>query len=197
MGALEALMTEVVVHVHQSTPWWQWVTAVALLVATLALVWVTHRLVEATKLLSPTPRLALVDWYAAPYMFLDIHNVGTGAALDVDLTITFEKQDGNPYETRRWRTTTLPTGGRIRFNPPRVAGDYMDAEQVSEHVARITVTGTAKDQRDRAVAIDLAIDDLPGLWEMQKVSVRQTEPAAPDELLALEVQRIRKHFTGP
>jgi hypothetical protein len=97
-----------------------------------------------TRRLSIRPKLALqVLPHGPTYGHLGLKNLGQGAALEVDVTLTFEPLG----ESRLWRTDVLAPGEQAEFKFPSTAAGAppFDFAALEHHKVRVLLRGSARD----------------------------------------------------
>lgn len=179
--------------------------------ATGVLAWVTSKLVTATKematasaemvtvtqAMATQPALVPNLWVYAGNVFLELLNAGDGAALHLDLAITW-KTGSNvaaklTKDTTHWRASVLPAGKRVRFNPPQIEGAGWLQGEVLGIFDRVVVTGTMQNARGDSIQVEAAIEQPGELYDFEVESQRQyTANYEPDEIVAASMQKIAK-----
>ncbi|MBI4882899.1 MAG: hypothetical protein HY826_02455 [Actinobacteria bacterium] len=184
------------------------VASIATALFTAVLAWVTWQLVKSTKEMADAsklmvrvtqdaaPRPALVPYLFiyADNVFLDLLNAGDGAAIDVDIKITWNRRDDAVTVLRssetRWRASVLPAGKRVRFNP-KVGGEGWLTVKALGVLESVTVVGTMKDARGDGLTVNASIDE-PGKLHDFEVEAQRQYPSnyEPDEIVAASLQKI-------
>lgn len=199
-------------------------SSVALVIVTSGLVWVTARMAAATsataaatnalvastnalvceteraRLAAVLPVLAInIDWWGE-YAFVVLHNVGPGAALDVDVQLEFvadQKEEVYGDAFRLWRTNVMPSGVRHRFSPPRnSSGQSMTADELAHVVNTITLSGTVKDSLGMEHRVSNVIPAFRALLASEKLSERQLEGFDPIERISRHLKEVNDHLAN-
>jgi hypothetical protein len=155
----------------------------------------------AARRISVFPKLVLEWTMASPVLgFPTLKNVGPGAALDVDITISFEAlREGGLTESRNWTASVVVPGEERQFLPPSTGGGgMMDTEAVARAYSRVVLTGH---YRDALGEPQVAADVLPDIAEWRAISkaahARWEEPD-PTKRLAKELaERLGKNTLVP
>jgi hypothetical protein len=151
--------------------------ATILLTATIALaavvcllLWLTVRTLRHLAERSIRPWLVLdIDTDAAGIPAVTVTNVGSGPALDAELTVAFDEHDPDPHTTqgppglpqRFHAARVVAPGGQVRFPPPgNPSTGHLAPAALAAWVRAIELTGTATDLDGRPVAIHDRLDDL-------------------------------------
>lgn len=146
------------------------VASAGTMAATAVLAMFNLRLVDVTKALTPAPAIVITLAFNTTHVFLDLHNAGSGAAVDIDVTI--EWKAGNNVEVegycRQWRAAILPPGGCVRFIPRFEYGIHLQAD-VLKQFDRVTVCGTMSNSRGEPLNVCGRIEDP---WEIYDLEVR-------------------------
>lgn len=168
-------------------------TAVTAL-ATGVLAMFTKRLATVTKALAPEPAIvpALAFWDGN--VFLELHNAGGAAAVDLHVTVTWEVGNsvkGAETYSHEWRAKVLPSGARVRFNPREVAGGHLQGDHLVAY-NQVTVKGTMTTSQGEPRVINTAIKEPGAFYDFEVDSKRQyTSAYEPTEIAAAELQKIR------
>lgn len=170
------------------------VASVGTVFATVALVYSTFKLVNVTKELTPEPLIVPALWFFGSNVFLELHNVGSGAAIDIDVTIEWKVGSNVAVsdDKVRWRATDLPPGGRVRFNPRPVNEIHLQVDSL-QLFDRVSVAGTMRNSRQKVIDIFRVIDK-PAEFYTFEVGAKRQYPSnyEPSEIVADEMQKIRK-----
>lgn len=147
-----------------------------------------------TRHLSVLPKLAInLETITGMFVGLKLTNVGQGPALEVELVIAFEPEDGGlaPRDERVWRTKVLARDEWVRFVPPRgEQGDPLEVPALGYAYSEITVKGRMRDALGQEHEIDEYLHDLAGLHKLTTgAMVLVEEDPGPREL-----RRLRKSF---
>ena len=132
--------------------------------------------------------------YSAQNVFLELHNVGDGAAVDIDVEINWRTDaSGTSISTSRWSAQVLYPGKRVRFNPPPMAGGaHMQGEALGLF-ERITIEGSMHNARGVWKKISRSIEQPLAHWDGEVEARRQyTSNYEPDEMIAAELKRLRQ-----
>jgi hypothetical protein len=181
------------------------VSDVGILILTAALVGLnayyavqTRRTVEemqAQRHAALLPRLALGLFAAGPeHVFIEIRNVGPGAALDVDLALRLIKHDGD-VETRRWPMSLMAPNDheQVMYTPP--GGDrLLKTDALAARFVRFEITGTMKDAADHEYPIAHQIDDLTAAIAARRNAYLRWEHPDAEHRLAKE---LGEHVAKP
>jgi hypothetical protein len=144
---------------------------------------------RSTRLLSIRPRLALDVDVLAVHGILTITNVGQGAALGVDVALSFEPGG----EQRPWQAFSLLPGEQARFKPaPVVPGnvELPSLAQLQEAKASVHLSGSMKDSEGNVHAVDELLAFEP--WWTAVGESGQLASSEPAENIARELEKIRK-----
>jgi len=173
-----------------------WVTS-KLVTATKEMAAASNEMVTATKDMATQPALVPNLWVYAGNVFLEILNAGDGAALHLDLTITWKVGNNvvtvlNTSETH-WRASVLPAGKRVRFNPPQIQGSAWLKGEALGVFDCVAVTGMMRNTRGEMMHVEASIEEPGQLYDFEVESQRQyTANYEPDEIVAAAVQKIAK-----
>jgi hypothetical protein len=148
--------------------------------------------------MTPEPAIVPSLTFSAGNVFLDLHNAGDGAAIDVNLTIEWTLRTDYPITVTlaspgrtRWRASVLPAGRMVRFNPPQVAEAGHLQGQSLNYFARIAVQGTARNARGHSLSIGTIIDEPGAVYQSEVESMRHyTSNYEPAEIVAGEMRKI-------
>jgi hypothetical protein len=112
----------------------------------------------------PALALDLVTVEQSRYVEVGIVNVGQGAALDVDLELSFYRNDGGEPVCRRFTWPLIRPGQTHQFAPPDVDGKRRPNLEIWAPVyPRVTLSGTVRDQLDKPHDIDLTVPHVADL----------------------------------
>jgi hypothetical protein len=141
-----------------------------------------------TRRLSIRPKLALqVLPHGLNHGHLALTNLGPGAALEVDVMLTFEPLG----ESRPWRTDILVPGERAEFMFPSPAVDappFNFADLERENV-RVLLEGSARDVGWNKHAVRDEVD--ASAWSSTVERSRQLYVKPPMQRIGDELERIR------
>lgn len=147
----------------------QVVSAVGLIVVSAVAAWFGFgavREARRTREQAVRPALALdLVSVGALYAEIGIVNVGRGAALDADLTLSFLAADeGAESARRRWTWPLIQPGQRFQFAPPDADGkSHPNLGVWAPIFPRVTLTGTVRDSLGKDHRVDVELTDLPEL----------------------------------
>lgn len=155
--------------VHADVNWGILVATIGLVAATCALGYFTLGLVQeakASRLEAALPRLTFdVNPLDGSVGVLLIRNVGRGAALAVELTVTYE----GPDDVVRWREPSVVPGESHELNLP--APYLQDLSVALEHPLAIRVAGTMRDVGGRRHDVSERLDVTE--WWRTNVEARE------------------------
>jgi hypothetical protein len=142
------------------------VAIVVLVAVTGYYAWQNRRMVDemrSTRLLNVRPRLALGVHMPDPLVgFITVTNVGSGAALDVDVELALEAAAiGTPSERQRWREHLLLPLERADFVPPRPIGGM---PALCKAFPVVTLRGAMSDALGERHPVDERID-IKAAWD--------------------------------
>lgn len=164
--------------------------------ATGVLAWFTARLAVVTKTMAPEPAVVATFAYFAANVFLDLHNAGNGAAVDIDVTIEWNMTanvDNLSVDPTRWRSSLLPAGALVRFNPPQLPGLGHLQGDLLPAFKSVAVSGTMRNERGDARVIDTAITEPGELYRLEADARRQySSNYDPFEIATSELPKVRK-----
>ena len=197
----------------------EWITAgftVVLAAFTAALVVVTGRYVEQTRLLVGETRASREEMRAdrlqrvRPHFAMEferlggtaatlsVSNLGEGAALDSELTISFIPLEAGDPDVRRWQPPVVASGHRQRFFPP---AEGLDMEVLASGYGSVRLRGVTHDVLGERHDVLAEIPDIPGWWRRTKEARRHHMPdpleratkelSAPLKTLNEELARLR------
>lgn len=164
----------------------------ALVMTTAVYAYFTWRMaqeMQTTRLQSIRPRLAL---YVRPYSQmggnLALRSLGPGAALDVEVTITF-KPEG---ETRQWRAPVFPPGEEAEFFFPGFReGGNAGFKELEKREAQADLHGSMRDVTGNSHTVDEHLD-VAG-WSKLTVLADQRYPRGRyEDVVASELKKIRE-----
>lgn len=143
------------------------------------------------------PKLALDFHRLGPTaMTLAIRNVGPGAALDVDVTVTWEPlTEGSPPQ-QRWRRNVLAHGEQADFMPPgETVNDSLNHLPMTYR--RVLLDGTMKDAAGKEHTVAEVFEDLKEWRKVlgdahQRYVIPDAEKRAADEF----AKRFEPHLRG-
>ena len=171
------------------------IAIVVLVLVTAYYAWQTHEMageMRRARLLSLLPRLVLdVEMIGPTYGVIVVRNVGTGPALEADLTIVFASSESGDAERRRWRPHVIAPGERHEFLPPTDIGDMTGL--VARHPS-VSLEGRIQDALGQHHDVEERID-LAAWWDRLGEAVHrwQEDPA---NRLVREVEKTRKELEG-
>jgi hypothetical protein len=147
----------------------EWFTLVLVLI-TAYNAWQTHRMVREmrdSRVAAHRPRIIpVIEYDEAKRGFIWIENLGPGAALDIDVTLTFEPRS-RPF---RLRCNLLRAGDRRNWNPSsshegeKLRQEYHPDAQLPNDTD-IRLDGSCRDTLGQVWLINERITVL-GKWEM-------------------------------
>jgi hypothetical protein len=150
-----------------------------------------------SRRLSVLPKMVIdVEWLGPQHCVIVATNVGTGAALNADLRITFEPRDEQqPSVVRRWRDNVIAPGERLRFWPSAPDNDTPTAEELGKQYPRISLAGQVQDALGHIHRVDHSLDDLAELRAVAEASnyMPQDEPV---QKIAKSLEKVEKHVAG-
>jgi hypothetical protein len=152
------------------------------------------------------PKLALTLVYRTepelPYVA--VKNVGSGAALEADLTLAFDPgaKGKQTREVRPWRENLIGPGDEHWFLSPRAAADgTLEADDLAAAFERIELTGKVQDALGTTHEVDERFDDLPGYRQRRNAvghTFQEDETArAALKTIAQELSELRKAINEP
>lgn len=173
-----------------------WVTS-KLVAATKEMAAASYDMVTVTKDMATQPALVPNLWVYAGNVFLELLNAGDGAALHLDLMITWKVGDSVVTVLRtseiHWRASVLPAGKRVRFNPPQIQGSGHLQGEALGIFDRVAVAGTMQNIRGDTIPVEVSIEEPGELYDFEVESQRQyTANYEPDEIVAASMQKIAK-----
>lgn len=175
------------------------VASIATASATVVLAWVTSTLVRVTREMATQPALVPSLWFFASNVFLDLHNAGNGAAVDLDLTIEWRLGNSTAELTTtrsQWRASVLPPGRRVRFNPPQLKKSGWLQGDALGILDSVTVSGTMRNSRGQTIPVTAAINEPAELWDFEVESRRQfPENYETDEIIAKQMKVLAEQAT--
>ena len=101
------------------------------------------------------------------YVEVGIVNVGRGAALDLDLALSFIPSNGARDPQRyEWAWPMIRPGQSHQLAPPAVDGERRpDLEKWASLYPRVELTGTVRDRLDARHPVSVTIEDVTALRE--------------------------------
>jgi hypothetical protein len=175
------------------------VASIATASATVVLAWVTGQLVRVTRDMATQPALVPSLWFFASNVYLELHNAGDGAALDVNVSLEWKIGRNVAAElvstTTQWRASILPAGRRVRFNPPQLkkGGGWLEGEMLGIFDS-VTVTGTMRNSRGDTIPVHAEIREPSEIWDFEVESRRQyPENYETDEIVARQMKALAEH----
>lgn len=162
------------------------------LVATAVLAWFTLRLVDVTKAMTPEPAIVLALSYFGTNVFLELHNAGSGAAVDINVKIEWTASNNELVESYsfEWRAAILPAGAHVRFTPRKEKDIHLQADLL-KCFDRIIASGTMTNSRGVSLNICGKVENPGELFELEVISRRQLRSGdGPEYVLASSVKRI-------
>jgi hypothetical protein len=171
--------------------------SIVLIVVTFAYVVLTGDMVREARqarLDAVRPALGIrIDSVGPVNSLVAVASVGQGAAIDVDITITYhpDKPGGHTHSVR-WRTPLMAPGQFAQFMPKDQNGVVqLNTQTLVGMFSKVTVTGTIKDAGGTTHPVDLTLDDVPG-WQqlLASSSQRYLEPAA--DRIASTLEKIEQ-----
>lgn len=162
----------------------------ALVIVTSYYAWMNRAMVAEMKRARDAavlPKLALEFHRLGPTaMTLAVKSVGLGAALNVDVSVTWESVDGGSAPAFRWRTNVLVPGEQADFLPPGDSvGDSLNT--LPANFTRVRLVGSMSDAAGNQHAVSESFEDLPE-WRAvlagahQRWVIADRERRAADEL---------------
>lgn len=155
----------------------------------------------AARRISVFPKLVLEWTMASPVLgFPTLKNVGPGAALDVDITISFEALgEGGPAESRKWTASVVVPGEERQFLPPSASGGgMMDTEALARAYSRVILTGHYRDALGEPQAADDVLPDIAEWRAISKAADARWDEPDPTKRLAKELtERLGKNTLVP
>lgn len=124
------------------------------------------------------------EGYGGAVGFPRVVNVGPGAALDVDVTLSFQPGEG---EARRWRVALLTPGEFREFTLPR---ELMDTNDLTSRYRAMKLIGQCRDALGEAHTIDEEFD-LAEWWQLA-VQAHERIERGPKSPVVRELERIRQ-----
>jgi hypothetical protein len=145
---------------------------------------------RSARLLSLLPKLVLdIKMIGPTYGDVVVRNVGPGAAIDADLTITFAESEAAGREEREWLAHVIAPGEDHEFLPTQGIGS-MD-ELVAKHPT-IALTGTVRDALNQTHEVNERIDVAEAWARVESAHVRWEEGS--DRKVVRELEKIRKEL---
>jgi len=144
---------------------------IVLLTAGLLIVgWFTVREMTKTRAAQVYPRLAMDFWReGGPGAFLEISNVGLGAALNANLTLTFYPADPNKSPIRQeLRVDIFHKAERRIYAPPEDAQDLVYFENFARAYKKIVLTGTMEDAFGKSIEVNETVENLSGYYKARQ-----------------------------
>lgn len=177
--------------------------ATAILTATLVLVTVYYAL-QNTKMAKEMrlargaailPKLALDFHRLGPTVITPaIYNVGPGAALDVDVTLTWEAVEGQGApEPSRWRRNVLSPGEKVDFMQPG-EGLSDNLNTIPERFEAMRLTGKMRDAAGKEHVVDEKFSDIKEWRAVLRGAHQRWVHPDPEQRLA---DAFHKKFEGP
>jgi hypothetical protein len=169
------------------------VAIVVLVLVTTYYAWQTRQMaieMRAARLLSLFPKLVLdVEMIGPTYGDVVVRNVGPGAAVDADLTLTFEAGNAGDAEDRRWLAHVIAPGEKHEFLPTRGIGSMDDL--VAKHPT-IALSGTLRDALGQVHTVAERIDAAEAWSRLQGALHRWEE--TPERKVVRELEKIREEL---
>jgi hypothetical protein len=146
----------------------------------------------AARQISVLPKLVIEWTMASPvFGFPTLKNVGPGAALDVDVTISFEhlRPEGQS-ETRKWTASVMVPGEERQFLPPSPpTGGLMDTEALAATYSRIILGGSYRDALGEPHTAEDSLSDIAEWRSMSKTAHARWDDPDPTKRLAKELAK--------
>lgn len=155
--------------------------------------WQTRRTVmemHASRLLVMMPKIVLDLEMADPIIArIAVRNVGSGPALDLDITVTFNARalGGAQSESRHWATAFVAAGEHHELLPPETT-PYVD--QLVSSFGSISMKGSATDCLGGRLEINHELN-VERVWRLQ-VGARQRFRRDPLERMADDIEKTRR-----
>lgn len=181
-----------------------WITVTltgALVAITAYYAWQNRRMVAemaAARALTVLPKLAL-RWHAAAPMitFPEVINVGSGAALDVDIELVFVPKNGSgaKEDRRRWQTNLLASGERHHFLTLDPSDrSILQTDKLAAMYGRIELGGTAHDVLGASHEVRDVLEDVAAWRDLQAAASVHWQHPDPERRLAVA---LAKEFKEP
>lgn len=169
------------------------VAIVVLVLVTAYYAWQTREMAKemrSARLLSLLPKLVLdVKMIGPTFGDVVVRNVGPGAAIDADLTLTFEGSEAAEPEERQWLAHVIAPGEDHEFLPAHGIGGMDDL--VAKHPT-IALEGKIRDAFDQTHVVDERIDVAEFWGRLERANERWVESA--DGKVVRELEKIRREL---
>jgi hypothetical protein len=169
------------------------VAIVVLVLVTAYYAWQTREMAKemrSARLLSLLPKLVLdVKMIGPTFGDVVVRNVGPGAAIDADLTLTFEGSEAAEREERQWLAHVIAPGEDHEFLPGNEIRSMDDL--VAKH-PRIALEGKIRDAFGQTHVVDERIDVAEFWGHLENANERWVESA--DRKVVRELEKIRKEL---
>jgi hypothetical protein len=169
------------------------VAIVVLVLVTAYYAWQTREMAKemrSARLLSMLPKLVLdVKMIGPTFGDVVVRNVGPGAAIDADLTLTFEGSESAEREERQWLAHVIAPGENHEFLPAHGIGGMDDL--VAKHPT-IALEGKIRDAFGQTHVVDERIDVAEFWGRLENANERWVENA--DRKVVRELEKIRKEL---
>jgi hypothetical protein len=155
--------------------------------------WQTREMAKemrSARLLSLLPKLVLdIGMIGPTYGDIVVRNVGSGPALDADLTLVFEGSEAAEREEREWLAHVIATGEEHEFLPPR---EVNSMDGFAARHPTISLAGTIHDALGQAHEVDERID-IAEAWGRVESALHRWEES-PATKVAREFEKTRKQL---
>jgi hypothetical protein len=169
------------------------VAIVVLVLVTAYYAWQTREMAKemrSARLLSLLPKLVLdVKMIGPTFGDVVVRNVGPGAAIDADLTLTFEGSEAAEPEERQWLAHVIAPGEDHEFLPAHGIGGMDDL--VAKHPT-IALAGKIRDAFGQTHVVDERIDVAEFWGRLENANERWVESA--DRKVVRELEKIRREL---
>lgn len=169
------------------------VAIVVLVLVTAYYAWQTKEMAKemrSARLLSLLPKLVLdIKMIGPTFGDVVVRNVGPGAAIDADLTLTFEGSEADGREEREWLAHVIAPGQEHEFLPANGIGGMDDL--VAKHPT-ISLAGKIRDALGQTHTVDERIDVAEFWGRLEQANERWVESA--DRKVVRELEKIRREL---
>jgi hypothetical protein len=169
------------------------VAIVVLVLVTVYYAWQTRQMVKemrSARLLSLLPKLVLdIKMVGPTFGDVVVRNVGLGAAIDADLTLTFEGSEAAEPEERQWLAHVIAPGEDHEFLPADGIGSMDDL--VAKHPT-IALAGKIRDALGQTHTVAERIDVAEFWGRLENAYERWVESA--DRKVVRELEKIRREL---
>jgi hypothetical protein len=179
------------------TGWVIVILTAALVVVTGYYAWQNRQMVaemRESRRMSVAPKLGVSIFMLGPtYGVARLVNIGHGPAINVDVTLRFQRRDASGVVERAWQATFMPPGETHDFIEPDDLGDVQSMEALARICSSITVRGTMRSSLGDVIEVSETTGDLQEWFEMSKAAHHLWDEE-PRRKIPKELERIRKEL---